>query len=92
MRQKHKPQRTCIACRQTADKRGLIRIVRTPAGRILVDPTGKLNGRGAYLCLKAKCWEKGVQQRLLGQALKVTPLEEDLIALQQYYETDLSKT
>jgi predicted RNA-binding protein YlxR (DUF448 family) len=90
-RQKHKPQRTCIACRETKDKRDLIRVVRTPEGKVIIDPTGKANGRGAYLCQQASCWEKSLQKMLLTKALKVMLSEEELTALQLYLETELSK-
>ncbi|MDM8529345.1 YlxR family protein, partial [Anaerolineales bacterium HSG24] len=54
---KHQPQRICIACRQKIDKRLLLRIVRTPEGEFIVDPTGKVNGRGAYICQQPACWQ-----------------------------------
>ena len=90
-RKKHKPQRTCIACRDVKDKRDLIRIVRTPEGKVVVDPSGKANGRGAYLCRQASCWEKSFEKNILGRALKVTLSTEDTAALQHYLETELSK-
>jgi uncharacterized protein len=68
-RPKHVPQRTCIACREKGDKRGLIRIVRSPDQRISVDPTGKANGRGAYLCHKPSCWERALNTPVLARAL-----------------------
>ncbi|RPJ59019.1 MAG: YlxR family protein [Dehalococcoidia bacterium] len=90
-RQKHKPQRTCIACRETQEKRALIRVVRTPEGQVKVDLTGKANGRGAYLCQQAGCWQKSLQKQLLARALKTTISAEDLAGLQSYFETELSK-
>jgi predicted RNA-binding protein YlxR (DUF448 family) len=90
-RQKHKPQRTCIACRTVKDKRELVRVVRTPEGNVVVDPTGKANGRGAYLCRQASCWEKSLQKNILARALKVTLSTEDTAALQHYLEIELSK-
>jgi predicted RNA-binding protein YlxR (DUF448 family) len=81
-RKKHKPQRTCVACQETKDKRELIRVVRTPAGKIIVDPTGKTNGRGAYLCRKTDCWDRGLQKGSIARALKVTLATEELAALQ----------
>jgi len=80
-RKKHKPQRTCIVCRQIKDKRDLIRLVRTPAGEIIIDQTGKANGRGAYLCKSANCWEQGVQKGRLSRALKTTLTQETLDTL-----------
>lgn len=90
-RQKHKPQRTCIACRETKDKRDLIRVVRTPAGDFIIDPTGKANGRGAYLCRQTSCWEKGLQKQRLAQALKVNLSAVELTELQAHLQTELSK-
>lgn len=69
-RQKHAPQRTCIVCRTVRDKRDLLRIVRTPEGQIIVDGTGKANGRGAYLCRQVECLETGLRDKRLARALK----------------------
>lgn len=91
LRPKHKPQRTCIACRETKDKRDLIRVVRTPAGDLILDPTGKANGRGAYLCRQASCWEKGLHKQRLAQALKVNLSAEELAELQAQLQAELSK-
>lgn len=69
IRRKHVPIRTCIACRQTGAKRGLTRIVRDPDGGVAIDPTGKRNGRGAYLCERATCWDRALATPLLAKAL-----------------------
>lgn len=85
-RQKHTPQRSCIVCRQKYDKRQLTRIVRTPDEGVVVDPTGKRNGRGAYLCDQVACWDKILQKEsLLNQALKtkVSPLELEALMAQK---------
>jgi uncharacterized protein len=73
-KQKHVPQRTCVGCREVFSKRSLIRIVRSPQG-ILVDPTGKMAGRGAYLHDRRSCWERGLKGSI-AQALK-TELSAD---------------
>lgn len=71
-RSKHVPQRTCIVCREKFDKRRLTRIVRTVDEGTIVDLTGKRNGRGAYLCDQATCWEKALESvQLLNQAMMV---------------------
>jgi uncharacterized protein len=62
-KKKHIPQRTCVACREVLPKRSLIRIVRTSQG-IVIDPTGKLAGRGAYLHLLRSCWDRGLKGAL----------------------------
>ncbi len=83
-RQKHVPVRTCIACRQPQGKRELVRIVRTPAGEVRVDPTGKQAGRGAYLCRSRGCWELALHGQRLNAALKTTITPESLAALRTY--------
>jgi uncharacterized protein len=71
-RPKHVPQRMCISCRERSAKRTLVRIVRTPEGAVEVDPTGKRNGRGAYLCDDPSCWARALKTGSLAQALKMT--------------------
>ncbi len=71
-RRKHIPQRTCVGCRKKKDKRQLTRIVRTPSDGIIIDLSGKHNGRGAYLCDDAKCWELAINTPLLDKALRTT--------------------
>jgi predicted RNA-binding protein YlxR (DUF448 family) len=81
-RQKHIPQRTCIVCRQHFDKRRLTRVVRTPDSGVLIDPTGKRNGRGAYLCDQPACWEKATHHAaILNQALNTQVSEAELAAI-----------
>ena len=78
-RPKHVPQRTCIVCRQKTDKRQLTRIVCTPEQQVVVDKTGKQNGRGAYVCSQPVCWQKITSQPgILNQALKTKVSSEDL--------------
>lgn len=83
-RPKHVPQRTCIACRDKEAKRTLTRIVRTPVGDVEIDPTGKRNGRGAYLCSQASCWHRALTTPLLGRALKVELDDVSRSALQTF--------
>ena len=75
---RHVPQRTCIACRSTEAKRGLVRIVRTPEGRVELDATGKKNGRGAYVHESRECWDAVLKRDRLGHALKVAVPAEDM--------------
>jgi predicted RNA-binding protein YlxR (DUF448 family) len=83
-RPKHVPQRTCVACRTTGAKRGLVRVVRTATGSVEVDETGKKPGRGAYLCRSRECWDKALKGRMLEYALKTAITSEDKQALQAY--------
>lgn len=91
IRPKHVPQRTCIACRTTEAKRGLVRIVRTGAGTVEVDETGKKAGRGAYLCKTRECWDKALKGKILEYALKTAITAEDKAALQAYADTLVSE-
>jgi hypothetical protein len=80
-RQRPIPQRTCVICRQTGAKRSLVRIVRVAnpddaatAPHVEIDATGKRNGRGAYLCDRAACWQRAAEpsNEVLGKALRMT--------------------
>ena len=84
-RRKHKPQRMCVACRKSQDKRSLIRIVRAPDG-VYVDETGKISGRGAYLHADPACWEVGMNKSL-EKALKTSFTVEDRERLLSYLLT-----
>ena len=83
MRAKHTPLRTCVACRTTGDKRGLLRVVRQPDGAVAFDAGGKANGRGAYVCASEKCIALARKQKKLDRSLKSTvapEVFEDLLA------------
>lgn len=85
-RAKHMPQRTCIACRETAGKRGLLRVVRTEQG-VMIDPTGKKAGRGAYIHPTRRCIEIVLQSNRLNQALRTSITAEDRKGLQTFLAT-----
>ncbi len=70
-----------MSCGSTTAKRELVRIVRTPEGRVLADPTGKMSGRGAYLCHEPKCWEQGIKKGRLERSLKTKLSPQDAEAL-----------
>ena len=85
-RPKHQPQRTCVGCRESKLKRELVRVVLAPDGTIQVDKTGKVAGRGAYLCPRKACWETAIQRRQIGRALKRPLTSEELAGLQAFAE------
>ena len=62
-------QRKCMACNIKNDKYNLIRIVKMQNGEILIDKTGKLNGRGAYICNDTKCLEKVIKTNRIDKIL-----------------------
>ena len=63
-------QRKCMACNTKKDKYELIRIIKKNNGEILVDKTGKLDGRGAYICNDISCLEKVIKSNRIGKVLK----------------------
>ncbi len=80
------PVRTCVACKTPSDKRQLVRIVRTPQGDVHVDPSGKANGRGSYVCLAQGCFENALAKRRLDSALRVNLKEDDLDRLRREFD------
>jgi predicted RNA-binding protein YlxR (DUF448 family) len=83
------PTRTCVACRTARAKRDLIRVVRTPDGRIILDATGRHPGRGAYLCADGACWRLAMTKHALERALQ-TPLPAELRSVLEAGPTDMT--
>lgn len=75
--QKKIPQRQCMGCRERKEKRQMIRIVRCTDGEIRLDFSGKLGGRGAYVCPKMECLAKVRKSRALERSLD-TPIPESV--------------
>ena len=71
------PERTCIGCNEVKLKKELIRIVKNKEGQILVDKTGKANGRGAYICDNIECLEKAIKTKRLERNFE-TKISEDI--------------
>ena len=79
---KKKPQRSCVSCRTVRDKSDLLRIVMTPEGEVMFDPTGKLSGRGAYLCPREECITAELKKAVkLSKGLKKPLTDEEIKAL-----------
>lgn len=66
------PLRQCVGCREMKPKTELARVIKTPEGEILLDKTGRKNGRGAYICLNCDCLAKARKSKGIDRALKVT--------------------
>ncbi len=75
MAEKRQPERMCVGCRSKAEKRALIRVVRSPIGRIALDPTGRAAGRGAYVHPSGECLRLAVRRGAIARALQ-SPLEQ----------------
>ncbi len=74
---KHVPHRTCVVCRTVQPKRTLTRLVWSPDEGLVIDPTGKRSGRGAYLCSNPACWAKAARSDVLEKALRRTLTDTD---------------
>ena len=75
--QKKIPQRQCMGCRERKAKRDMIRVVRTVDGNVCLDFSGKLNGRGAYICPDPECLKKAQKAKSLERSLEV-PIPEEV--------------
>ena len=74
--------RKCVGCGEMKSRKDLIRVIRTPEGQVVMDLTGRANGRGAYLCRSSSCFEKAVRAKSLQRSLEV-PVDQDTLALLQ---------
>ena len=84
MKVKKIPMRTCVVTKEKCEKKDLIRIVRTPDKQVVVDVTGKLNGKGAYLKKDLEVINKARQSKVLDRVLEVSvedQVYDDLINL-----------
>ena len=76
------PMRMCAGCRERAPKKELIRVVRTPAGELILDARDKAPGRGAYICRKPECLRKARKSRALERMLEIAIPPEAYDALE----------
>ena len=84
--QKKIPQRQCMGCRERKEKRQMIRVVRTPEGAVNLDFSGKMNGRGAYICPDPDCLKKALRSKALDRSLEVTIPQEVYARLEKEME------
>ena len=71
------PLRQCIGCREMKAKSELVRIIKTPEGEVCLDKTGRMNGRGAYICLNKDCYKRAVKSKGIEKSLKMA-IPEDI--------------
>ena len=76
------PMRTCVGCRQSKPKKELIRMVKNE-GKVVVDRSGKQNGRGIYLCDDPDCFEGAKKKKAINRGLDITLTEEEIQELQK---------
>jgi len=70
------PMRKCIGCMESFPKKELVRIVKNKENEIKLDLTGKLNGRGTYICKKSECFEKAIKSKRLAKSIEMEIPEE----------------
>lgn len=86
MKVKKIPLRKCIGCSESKPKKELIRVVRTTEGEIVIDETGRVNGRGAYICKDIDCFNKAEKSDRLSKVLEVEVTKEKYEALRELLE------
>lgn len=72
MTKKKIPSRQCVGCGEMKNKKELLRVIKTPEDQVVLDVTGKKNGRGAYICRSLDCFEKARRSKALERSLKIT--------------------
>ena len=84
--QKKIPMRKCVGCGEMKEKKDMIRVIKTPEDEIILDSTGRANGRGAYLCNDPECFNKALKNRGLERSLKSQIPEEVSQRLKKEFE------
>lgn len=80
------PMRQCTGCRKMKNKKEMMRVLRTPENEIILDATGRKNGRGAYICRSMECLDKAVKNHGLERSLKTGIPQEVYEDLKKEFE------
>ncbi len=80
------PMRQCTGCREMKNKKEMIRVLKTAEDEIVLDATGKKNGRGAYICFSRECLEKAKKNHGLERSLKAAIPDEVYENLEKEFE------
>ena len=80
------PLRQCVGCGQMKSKKEMMRVIKTAEGDIVLDKTGKKNGRGAYLCVSKECLQKAVKQKGLERSFKANIPDAVIESLMKEFE------
>lgn len=83
------PQRQCVGCGENKDKKSMMRVIKNSENEILLDDTGKKNGRGAYICKSMDCFSKAVKNKGLERSLKTqipSAVYDELLKEMKEYE------
>lgn len=88
MKKRKIPLRKCVGCGEQKTKRELIRIVRSPEGEVSLDRTGKLPGRGAYICNEEACLKRAIKTNAVQRALQVELSQEQIKILLERFSNE----
>ncbi|MBQ8199490.1 MAG: YlxR family protein [Lachnospiraceae bacterium] len=83
------PLRQCVGCGEMKAKKEMMRVIKTPEDEIVLDLTGKKNGRGAYLCKQEECLQKAVKSKGLERSFKMSIDKSIYEKLQKEYEGNI---
>ena len=79
------PMRQCVGCNEMKSKKEMMRVLKTPEGPIVLDVTGRKNGRGAYLCKDLECLKKARKNKGLERSFKMSIPDEVYIILEKEF-------
>ena len=80
------PMRKCVGCGEMKNKKEMMRVLKTAENEIVLDTTGRKNGRGAYLCFSKECLQKAAKNRGLERSLKIARPNEVYENLEREFE------
>lgn len=85
------PMRQCVGCGEMKSKKEMMRVLKTPEKQIVLDTTGKKNGRGAYLCMTKECLKKARKNKGLERSFKMSISNEVYDSLEKEFESSEAK-
>ena len=85
------PMRQCVGCGEMKNKREMMRVLKPAEGPIVLDMTGKKNGRGAYLCMTKECLQRARKSKGLERSFKMTIPDELYENLEKEFDEDVQR-
>ena len=85
-RSRHVPLRSCVVCGNKTSKDAMVRIVSTPPNKVSIDETGRLSGRGAYVCRQGACGPEGLRRGRVEHALRTTLSDGEWTGIASFWE------
>lgn len=89
MKNKKIPMRQCVGCKEMKNKREMMRVLKTAEGPIVIDTTGRKNGRGAYLCMTKECLVKARKNKGLERSFQMSIPDEVYEELEKEFDKDV---